>query len=327
MNSLPFFNNLSQGDYFNLWNPGSGNYFIDVLDANGNLIPGQQFACDNFVITPYTTATTFSSQTTVVSMLQSNTYTDNTLGVNSCINTIFKYTIIPYNINDISGTPLIINCSTLPLIYNVYYQDTNGSYYDASNVTLKIQGNYNYLNVTRNEIPIVSNLYDVSYTDNSGGFGLIPDVCYNYMITPYNVDGGAGPTYGPVTVVTLPNINSVTFTSYDTTIVLYISGEYSYLDIAQDGINLVTNLYDVSYTDVSGSTGTGLLVNQYYTYVITAYNSNNVPSPNPYTIVTETIPAITSLGYIIDGSNIVISVTGGFSHASFAINDVLVKYI
>ena len=327
VNSLPFFNNLSSGSYFNIWNPGSGHYFIDVLDTNGNLIPGQQFACDNFLITPYTTATTFSSQTTVVSMLQSNTYTDSTLGVNSCINTVFKYTIIPYNIDDISGTPLIINCSTSPLIYNVYYQDTSGSYYDASNVTLSIQGNYNYVNISRNEIPIVSNLYDVSYTDNSGGFGLIPDVCYNYMITPYNVYGGAGPTYGPVTVVTLPNINLVTFTPYDTTIILYISGEYSYLDIAQDGINLVTNLYDVSYTDVSGSTGTGLLINQYYTYVITAYNSDNVPSPNPYTIVTETIPAITSLGYIIDGSNIVISVTGGFSRANIAINNVLVQYI
>lgn len=69
------------------------------------------------------------------------------------------------------------------------------------------------------------------------------------------------------------------------------------------------------------------MINELYTYVVTAYNSNDISASNPYTIVTETAPTISSLGYIIDGSLIHLSIDGGFSGLDIAINNLLIRNI
>jgi hypothetical protein len=146
-------------------------------------------------------------------------------------------------------------------------------------IVLAYTGNYTTVSITRDGSAILTDSSGTTYTDASG---LTANTSYTYIVIPYDVSGNAG-TSMTITQLTLPNLTSLSVSSYtDTEIVLAYTGNYATVSITRDGSVIATNITGTTYTD------TGLTPNTSYTYIITPYNSSNIAGSTS-TIIQSTI--------------------------------------
>jgi len=217
-------------------------------------------------------------------------------------NAIYNYSIVPYNVNDISGTIVnVLNLLTKPTIYSVNYTP------DVSSVLLTISGSYSYFDILRNNQLVQQNITGNTFTDLSGGDGLAADTLYNYKVIPYNANNIAGNVF-LFTIDTIPIIYQISSPSYSSyAINLSISGYYETADIYRDGSLLNTNYNSKLFTDTSG-----LIPNRSYTYTVIPYNTNNVPGAlsRPFSLVTRPIISFTTNTFTTNSINFTIS--GGY---------------
>jgi hypothetical protein len=114
---------------------------------------------------------------------------------------------------------------------------------------------------------------------------LIGNTTYNYVITPYNLNGVAGTPSPVLTQQTLANVLSINAGQTTNNVSLFYTGYFVYVTIMRNGY-YITNYYTLSqYNDVN------LPVDTNYTYIVTPYNEYNQPGA-PISINTSTLPVI-----------------------------------
>jgi hypothetical protein len=241
----------------------------------------------------------YQNQTTIATKVRDVSYNIGNLMTDAS----YSYTVVPYNINDVSSTPFNVVIETLPTLYAVSYLA------DTSAVRLSVSGTYSYININRDGNTIYDHLFDNSYNDNNYGFGLVPNTTYSYSVIPYNLLGANGTSIN-VSIQTRPLLYSVTVIPGSTTIQLSISGAYSYVDIFGNNVSLVYSLYDTSYTFVGANDNT------LYTFEIIPYNSNDI-SGSPITVSGEELPVLYNLAFSSIGSSSVnLSISGSYSYVN-----------
>ena len=150
-------------------------------------------------------------------------------------NTTYTFAVTPINARGISGIPSSFSINTPAVLYNTAVQN-----YNYQSVTLSISGAYKYVNINRNGVNIQTNYQGTLFFDSSGIQGLIPDMSYSYIITPYNRANVPSSLFKTVKVNTLPVVYNVDYTSDISSITLSISGIYSYISIFEN-----INQYDI----------------------------------------------------------------------------------
>ena len=243
--------------------------------------------------------------TLIATEIYATTYTDSGLTGN----TVYTYAITPKHVCNIggkiscnTGIPSIIVQSTLPNITSLSVSSET-----ASQIILNYTGNYTSVSISRNGSNIATHIIGSTYTD----IGLTANTSYIYIVTPYNSSNDAG-IISTITQKTLPNITSlIVFSKINSTIVLYYTGNYTYVSISRDGTIIAPNITATAYTD------TGLIENTYYTYVVTPYNS--VGAGTSSTITQNTLLNITSLSVSnITASQMILNYTGNYTYVGIS---------
>ena len=225
---------------------------------------------------------------TVASNITGITYVDSS-GVGGIYpNTLYSYSIVPYNVNNLAGISNILNVLTLPKLNSLSLDSVT-----ATSVQLFFSGIYSYINIQNNGVQIANHISGNSFIDNNGGVGLAYNTFDTYIVTPYNNNDISGDSL-TITADTLPVLSSLAIGNITTnSIQLKYDGSYSYVNInISGGASIATNVVDVSYT-VSG-----LKQNTYYEYSVIPYNTNGVYN-NYLTISAETKP---TLNYFTSGT-------------------------
>jgi hypothetical protein len=241
----------------------------------------------------------YQNQTTIATRVHDVSYNIGSLTTDAS----YSYTIVPYNINDVSSTSFNLVIETLPTLYAVSYLA------DTSAVRLSVSGTYSYININRNNNTIYNHLFDNSYNDNNYGFGLVPNTTYNYSVIPYNLLGAGGTSIN-ISIQTRPVLYSVSVIPGSATIQLSISGTYSYVNIFENNTSLVYSLYDTSYTFIGANDNT------LYTFIIIPYNSRDILG-SPITVSGEKLPVLYNLAFSSIGSSSVnLSISGSYSYVN-----------
>jgi len=211
-------------------------------------------------------------------------------------NTAYTYTITPYNSANQSATPTTYTATTLATLKPpLLLADTSNT------LVLDISGYYNYLSITRNGVPLTSQVFptavnattgqtEVSYND----VALTPNTQYEYVITPYNAAGVANPaSLVDVSYTTLPMLTSLTVGSVDTSsaIQLAFTGYYHHVSVTRNGTLLTNQGIGSTYLDAS-SGAQALQPDMCYNYVVTPFTSGGL-SGVPLTLVASTQPILT----------------------------------
>jgi Concanavalin A-like lectin/glucanases superfamily len=273
------------------------------------------------------------------------------------INAQYSYSMVPYNVLDISGNTMVVGPTcTLPRI------NTNIAYFsnitpNSTKINITVNSSlYSYMAIARITAGVtgdysILNIGDTSFSDT----GLLANREYSYSLVPYNTFGVSGDVIiiGPMT--TLPQVTSNIASISDitaTTAKVNLTVDptmYSYMAIARvtqllstgydtvDSKSLVMYYpLDISYntTGVVGSyttlkvgdtsfVDTGLLMNtQYaYSYSLIPYNTINVSGGLVSTNRISTLPRINTS--IASFSNI----TANGAKINFMINFGLYSYL
>jgi len=238
----------------------------------------------------------------------SNIFVDN---YNMTPNTNYSYTIYPYNSNipsQIGNRVITKYTSTSATITSARYGTST-----VNSIQLLVDGCFNSYALIRTSAmdidPIVeyritqNNYYDVS--------GLYPDVCYNYVVIPYNGDDLSGiPFVIPYNKYTLGEI--MTF-GYSTTTVnsiyLTFSGKYYFVNILRDDGVVFNNIFDSSYDDIN------VIPNTIYSYSIVPVNEEYKIGPYYITEPHCTLSIINDLIFLdVSTISITISLQGSLSY-------------
>jgi hypothetical protein len=182
--------------------------------------------------------------------------------------------------------------------------------FTGTSITLVFTGVFNYVTITRNGVLIVPNPSNSPYVD----INLIGNTTYNYVITPYNLNGVAGPSSPILTQQTLANVISINAGQTTNNVSLLYNGYFVYVTIMRNGY-FITNYYTLSqYNDVN------LPVDTNYTYIVTPYNEYNQPGL-PISINTSTLPIInqSSVTYNI-GVTVTLYYPGDFGYVTITYN-------
>ena len=164
-------------------------------------------------------------------------------------NSDYSYQIVPYNVSpyDTSGAPAFVNVSTFPNV-----DSSVNEIVTSSSIYLQFTGNYDYVTITENSTLIVSHLADTSYTD----IGLISNVGYIYIITPYHANGIEGDISGiPLTlpiIYTLAEANSSPGSITNSSVLLNITGSYSSVGIFRNSGSSGREMIEVGYISPNG---------------------------------------------------------------------------
>ena len=309
-------------------------YIYYFIPFNKDGISGQSYTAlnkiytDSNVITSYDyTATTTSSVKINISgvfnyitISRSDTPSTfvtiyNTQDVNTFIsnyllpNTVYNFTVIPYNDKNIAGTSFLIgNITTLPTLTAASYGSINNNSIEINNIT----GSYYNLSIKRKNI-ITNTENTISptgvsitqYTDT----GLLPNTPYYYTLTPINNIGNIGQTYIDIrnTINTNNIITGNIYTSVTGSILPCNDILHNKLRIRWSGIYSVVTVTrninkeiqpDLSYnyplsstpqTQVNGNViDSGLIPNTLYSYTVTLKNGDGIG-----TIISNDISAVT----------------------------------
>jgi hypothetical protein len=237
----------------------------------------------------------------------SNVYIDN---YNMTPNTNYSYTIYPYNSNTPSqvGNRIITKyTSTSASITSARYGTST-----VNSIQLLVDGCFNSYALIRTSdtdiVPFVeyritqNNYYDVS--------GLYPDVCYNYVVIPYNGDDLSGiPFVIPYNKYTLGEINNFNYhTTTVNSIYLFFSGYYYFVNILRNDGTVFNNIFDSCYNDIH------LSANTVYSYSIIPVNEEHMIGPYFKTDPHCTMSVIRDLVFLdVSTVSITISLHGSLS--------------
>ena len=267
----------------------SGTSSIIVLSYTGN----------------YTNVSISRNSTIIATGITTTTFTDSSGLIG---NTSYTYIVTPYDTSGNAGITSTITQKTLPNLTSLSI-----SSFTESQIVLAYTGNYNNVSISRNGTTISTNITGTSYTDASG---LTANTSYTYIVTPYDTSGNAGIIIYTITQKTLPNLTSLSISSFtETQIVLAYSGNYNSVSISRNGTTISTGITGTSFTDASI-----LTANTSYTYIVTPYNiSGNAGITS--TITQKTLPNLTSLSISsFTSTQIVLAYTGNFTNVSISRN-------
>jgi hypothetical protein len=249
----------------------------------------------------YTNVSISRGITSIATHITGTTFTDTGLTPN----TIYTYSVTPYNSLGEGPVSSIVTQSTLPNIISLSI-----SYTTTTEIVFMFMGIYTSMSLSRNGTSIATNITGTTFTDS----GLTPNTSYTYIATPYNSYGGTGATE-TITDSTLPDIISI-FVSETTTsqIVLQYAGNFTNVSITRNGITIATNITGTTFTD------TGLIVNTSYTYIFTPFGLSGYIG-DVLLIIHRTLSNITSLS--ISGatsSQITLEYSGNYTNVSISRN-------
>jgi hypothetical protein len=237
-------------------------------------------------------------------------------------NTLYNIQVYPYNFTGITKIPAILNyVSTLPDITYV-------SFGTITNITIlleNITGFFSYAIIKRTG-GIYDDYYYTIYSEDTSynDINLIPNTQYTYSITPYNANDISGATYniGSRYTYCSGTILSCSFITINTIRVNW-KGYYNNVTVTR---NTLGNLMDIdpSYNyPVSNSpqltvygyvTDSGLSQNVKYTYTVTFYNGDGVPTLISNTISGTTLTTISAtFGTIKTDQIYITNITGSYS--------------
>ncbi len=233
-------------------------------------------------------------------------------------NTQYTYTIIPYNIDDASGsTTTILNGGggdgtiyTLPEITGA-----NITNIGTNSIGISINPNSSYYYCIVNRTDNGSN-FSIYQTDGSGTdiTSLLPNTEYNYTITPYNRNDVS---YNSFTfsnsIYTLGKITSVQLNSTDSQITANsVIGNYKFFTYQRsggvEGQYTSNSIYVDNYIDPAA-----LTPNTEYTYNLIPYNYNDISS-NAFAKSIYTLPKVTATFANATTSSISFDLSGKYQY-------------
>ena len=166
-----------------------------------------------------------TSRNLIASNITGKSYIDNSGGYGLSYNTFDTYTIIPFNILNISGNSISITIDTLPVLSTLVVSSIS---YNL--ITINYTGYFSYVNIA--DLCgncIATNITTNYYTDNT----VVADSSYSYVVTPYNasnVPGTALTVSGIYTPAYISYLNAGTITT--NSVELLFDGSYNYINIS-----------------------------------------------------------------------------------------------
>jgi hypothetical protein len=173
---------------------------------------------------------------------------------------IYTYSIIPYNVYDISGatitTPYTSQTANVALYGNAVATS-------ATSVSIPFSGNFYNLSIF--------NQYLMKYNITSSPYvftGLLPDMSYTFSLIPYNSNYTAGPIVN-TTLYTWGNVNNIAPTVTGNSVAVGISGNFYYVGWK----NVTTGTSGTSY--INGSTDLSSIITDVSTNIV--YDISYIP--------------------------------------------------
>lgn len=239
-------------------------------------------------------------------------YYDNTSNVyvdtyNMTPNTNYSYTIHPYNSNVPAqrGNQIITKyISTSALISSAQYGIST-----TNSIELLVDGCFNSYAIIRTSaldiLPVVK--YRITSNKYTDTYNLHPDVCYNYVIVPYNGDDLSGISY-PLTYnkYTLGEVYNAYYVTINVDLFRFVfNGDYYFVNILRDDGIAHKNIFDSSYSD------TDITPNTIHSYSIVPINEEYLTGP-PYLLDPQcSLSLINNLVFLdISTASITIFVSG-----------------
>ena len=191
----------------------------------------------------------------------------------------YNFIVTPYNHDDPSVAGFTI--TNIKAIHTMaYVNNVTISVYDSSSINVnfnnsdlsfvKIQAIYGNSTVVGNIIRSSPLSKPILYN------GLIPDMCYNFIVTPYNHDNIEGESVATVSsVYTMSYVNNITLSVYDSSSINvdFYSSDLSYVMIqARYGNSTVVGSIMKSSPLSKPILYNGLLPDMCYNFVVTPYN-------------------------------------------------------
>jgi hypothetical protein len=233
-------------------------------------------------------------------------------------NTQYTYTIIPYNIDDASGsTTTILNGGggdgtiyTLPEITGA-----NITNIGTNSIGISINPNSSYYYCIVNRTDNGSN-FSIYQTDGSGTdiTSLLPNTGYNYTITPYNRNDVSYNSFMfSNSIYTLGKITSVQLNSTDSQISANsVIGNYKFFKYQRsggtEGQYMSNSIYVDNFIDP-----TVLMPNTEYIYNLIPYNYNDISS-NAFAKSIYTLPKVTAIFANATTSSITFDLSGKYQY-------------
>jgi hypothetical protein len=218
----------------------------------------------------------------------------------------YNFFVTPYNHANISDVKTTVS-NTSPALYTFSYvnnvtlstNDSSSIFINFSNSDLSyviIQANYGNTTVVGNTIWSKPLTKPLLYK------GLIPDMCYNFIVTPYNHAStsvaGFSATNSSAALYTLSYVYNMKVSTYDSSSML--------IDFSNSDLSYVSIQAKYGNSTVAGNTiwnsplakpllYTGLIADMCYNFIVTPYNHANIPIAG-FTIMNT--PAIYTLSYV-----------------------------
>ena len=235
-------------------------------------------------------------------------------------NTIYTYSVIPYNKAGYPSSPFSITVNTLPYLTDLY-ATPNGN--DITSTNIVYDGSYNHVKIYRNDTLVGNDISAGSFLDT----GLIANYYpYHYTVIPYNVNNNAWSSLS-ISISTLPLLNSGSFVDSQitgTSITLLYSGSYSTVSVYNTSVSTDLSAVCVQSTGTS-CINNNLSPNTSYTYIILPYNSTKQLGITA-SLSTATAPLLTQLSIgTKDISSIQLLFDGSYSYVNIYSNGTLVS--
>lgn len=249
-------------------------------------------------------------------------------------NTNYYIRLIPYsNTSNFYGSPIDVSTTTMAQITSSYLYSVDS----WSSLTLKIDGCYNYIDVSYSTD-------DINYTNYgkfSGNFANITDLIanqrYYFKVTPYNNIGDLSTTVyiKDAGSITMGNIYTLSYSNVDSSsVTLNWSGVYEYLDICYNNniiyiatkSTTVSNTYTNTISDLSAGTSYTFSFYPYNSYSLNGKTSSLTVSTSDYYFSYNKLIYYTfqdtkrALNTNIQGVSDISNAVNGVSIAGYSIN-------
>ena len=152
------------------------------------------------------------------------------------------------------------------------------------------------------------NITQNKYTDT---YNLRPDVCYNYVVIPYNGDDLSGiPYYFNYNKYTLGEVKESEYNSLSTnSLRMIFYGSYYYVNVLRNDNVEYNDIFDNSFTDLN------VIPNTIYSYSLIPINEEYISGTHFITKEICTLSVITDLLFLdVSTSQISVSFSGYFSY-------------
>ena len=249
-----------------------------------------------------------------------NYRTDSFIDYGLSSNSVYTYSVIPYNRAGYPSNPFSVSVNTLPLLIDLY-AIPNGN--DITSTNIMFDGSYDHVEIYRNDTLVASDISAGSYLDTGLVANFYP---YNYTVIPYNISNNPWSSLS-ISISTLPLLDAGSFvTSLITSnsITLSYSGRYSTVNVYNTSVSSDLSAVILQSTGTS-CINSNLSPNTSYNYLICPYNSTNQLGITS-SLSTSTAPLLTQLSIgTKDISSIQLLFDGSYSYVNIYSNGNLVS--